>query len=168
MAINTIHAGIETSIDNLEYLVEQEIEKQTRDRRIKRISEAMETGRHRERVSISDVDEMDGIDFEQFVAKLFAAMGYSTELTQQSCDQGADVIAARLNERVAIQAKRYSGTVSNSAIQEVVAAKRVYDCTHAMVITNSEFSPSAIKLAQANGVELVDRGTLKSLISKWL
>lgn len=27
---------------------------------------------------------------------------------------------------------------------------------------------SAIKLAQANGVELVDRGTLKSLISKWL
>jgi len=47
-------------------------------------------------------------------------------------------------------------SVGNDAVQQVVAAKAIYNCPSAVVITNSTFTPEAEELARVHGVELVD------------
>jgi len=54
----------------------------------------METGSkiHNNSVNIIDIDKMDGLLFKKFLTELFKNMGYKVEQTQQSYDQGADLI----------------------------------------------------------------------------
>ncbi len=66
-----------------------------------------------------------------------------------------------------IQAKNYSENVGNAAVQQALAAKAFYSCDHAMVVTNSYFTPSAKALADASGVALVDRRELQSYLDQY-
>lgn len=117
-------------------------------------------------ISIDDLDFMEGIEFEHFLSVLFRKMGYKTEVTKASGDQGVDLILHDINFKYAVQAKRYSDKVSNSAIQEVFAGMKFYNCNKAMVVTTNYFTPSAVALAQKNGVELFDRDKLNDLLLK--
>ncbi|MCX7084651.1 MAG: restriction endonuclease [Methylococcales bacterium] len=114
--------------------------------------------------SIDDVDLMSGIEFEQFISNLFLKMGYESNITKATGDQGIDVIASKNGIKIGIQAKCYSGSVSNSAIQEAVAGINHYRLDKAIVITNSYFTDSAKELAQSNSVILWDRIILKEKI----
>jgi len=118
--------------------------------------------------TIDDIDLMTGVEFEKFIALLFNKMGYSSQVTKQSNDQGIDIIAIKNDMRIGVQAKRYSNTVGNSAIQEVVAGKSFYNCDKTVVATNSYFTTAAIELAQANNVILWDRDLLKEKIRELL
>ena len=64
-----------------------------------------------------------GFEFEVLIANLFYSMKFTTQLTKASGDQGIDVIAEKNGIKYGIQAKCYSGSVGNSAIQEAVAGK---------------------------------------------
>lgn len=119
------------------------------------------------KIDINIVDSMDGISFEKFLTHLFTNMNYKAEITQASNDQGADLIIEKLGERTVVQAKCYSSTVGNTAVQEVTGAKQYYNCTKAMVITNNYFTKSAIELAFANDVELKDRDCLMDLLETY-
>jgi restriction system protein len=78
-------------------------------------------------------------------------------------------VAVRDNEKKVIQAKlRRHMTVGNDAVQQVVAAKGVYNCPRAVVITNSAFTPEAEELARVHDVELVDGKTLRSRLLEML
>lgn len=129
--------------------------------RLKLATKAQET-----HYTIDDVDVMNGNEFEYFVCKLYSKMGYKSEVTKQSGDQGLDVIAEKDNKRIGIQAKCYSGAVGNSAVQEAVAGKSYYHCDKVVVITNNHFTSSAIELAQSNNVILWDRDILKEKIKE--
>ena len=111
------------------------------------------------------IDEMDGIEFEKYLAKYFEKQGFDVELTQAGHDFGADLIITRDGVKTAVQAKRYSENVSLSAVQEVFAAAAYYDCDTSLVITNSHYTSSAKKLAEKIGVELWDRDMLDELFS---
>lgn len=69
---------------------------------------------------------------------------------------GADVIAYKDNIKYVIQVKFYNNPVGNKAVQEVVGAIGMYKADKGIVVTNSTFTPSAIELAQANNIELVN------------
>ena len=98
-----------------------------------------------------------GYEFEEYVANLYKKMGYTIEeVTKKSGDQGADVIAFKDNIKYVIQVKFYNNPVGNKAVQEVVASIGMYNADIGIVITNSTFTSSAVKLAQANNIELVD------------
>lgn len=114
------------------------------------------------------LDAMNGYEFEQFVAKLFSNMGYSTEVTKKSGDQGVDVIAKSDFQTLAIQAKNHTSIISNSAIQEIVAAKVPSKADKAVVVATSDFTKSAKDLARANKVKLVNRKELLNLIDKFI
>ena len=116
--------------------------------------------------TINDVDLMTGTEFEEFVCLLFKKIGYSSQVTKQSGDQGIDVIAIRNGNKIGIQAKCYSNTVGNSAVQEAVAGKSFYNCDKVIVISNNYFTPAAIELAQSNGVVLWNRDMLKEKIKE--
>ncbi len=115
--------------------------------------------------AIGDIDDLDGYEFEAYLKKLFRVQGYDVLQTPLSRDQGADLICAKAGEKTVVQAKRYTGRVSNRAIQEVVAARGYYGADRAMVVTTSSFTADAIELAISNEVELWDGDRLKELIS---
>ena len=112
---------------------------------------------HSEKTTISKIDDLSGVEFEELVGKFFENEGYSVEYTPASGDQGADLILEDGVETIVVQLKRYSGNVGNSAIQEAVAAMPFYNADSCMVITNSYFTRGAIELAEANNVVLRDR-----------
>ena len=112
---------------------------------------------------LSDVDAMDGLDFEKYVANLLKQQGYSNVSLTEQYDYGVDIIATRDGIRWGIQVKRYSGLVKAEAVRQVVTGLRVYGYDRAMVITNSFFSRVAVQLADSNNCVLVDRKNLSEM-----
>lgn len=107
---------------------------------------------------------MTGIEFENFLEKIFRNMGYLVKLTPKINDQGADLILTRNGISTAVQAKRYSKPVGNKAVQEVISAREYYGCDKALVVTNNKFTKSAEELARRTNVQLWSGNFLKKLI----
>ena len=112
---------------------------------------------YRTDINPNTISTMSGVDFEQFLVGLLKQSG-ATEIscTPATGDQGADVLFTAMNTRVAIQAKCYTGSVGNKAVQEIYAAREYYKCDEAWVVTNSIFTLSARTLARQLGVILID------------
>lgn len=107
---------------------------------------------------IKDIDTKinTGIDYEIFVENKLKDMGFVVQRTKIVGDQGVDIIATRNDENFAIQCKYYTKSVSNKAVQEIVAGANFYGCSGKVVITNSYFTKSAKQLAASLGVILVE------------
>lgn len=118
---------------------------------------------HRRFTQLKNIDTMDGLAFEQYVAGLLRANGYSNVSLTERYDYGIDIIAEKNGVRWGIQVKRHSGLVKASAVRQAVTGLKLYDCDRAMVITNSTYSAVARRLANANNCALVDRTGLKQL-----
>ncbi len=118
---------------------------------------AYHQGRKRAPNGVRDFSKLTGVDFEVYVANRLKEAGFeSVAGTPATGDQGADLIAKRNGKTIAIQAKGYSGTVGNGAVQEIVGALRFYKADEGWVVTNSTFTPSARALAQVNNIRLID------------
>lgn len=106
-----------------------------------------------------------GREFELFLEKLFKFLGYTTIHNGKSGDQGADLILRKNNYIYTVQAKYYTGKLSNKPIQEVVGSLKYYNANQGVVVTNSEFTKGAQELAKANQVILIDGEALNDLIN---
>jgi restriction system protein len=108
--------------------------------------------------------EMSGSEFERFVGKLYTHLGYEVSLTDRGADQGADLILRKDGHKIAVQAKRWTKSVGNAAVQEVIAGKLFYGCSHGIIVTTSTFSGSAVALAAKDPtISLVDGQALSKL-----
>ncbi|MGN1201205.1 MAG: restriction endonuclease [Candidatus Caccovivens sp.] len=160
---NTNYYSFDYWLNKSEEIVEEQIKKY----RQKILIENLLNGVINEtKYKIADIDLMSGLEFENFIAKMFENMGYETKVTKSSGDQGVDVIAIKNDFVLAIQAKCYSSVVGNHAIMEAVAGMKYYKADKCMVITNSTFTKSAQELAKVNDVELWDRQVLKEKIEE--
>ena len=152
-------------LDKYQKCYKEYVEKAARK---KYISDLLNKDQYVRYYSILDTDHISSYDFEKLIAELFRKRGYNASVTKQSGDQGVDIIAIKAGERIAIQAKCYpNSTVGNKAIQEVVAGMKLYNASSAVVVTNSAFTSSAIELAKANSVELIDRNKLEQLLLQY-
>lgn len=118
-------------------------------------------------VNMYAIDVMSGHEFEEFLQQLYTALGFDVQLGKRTGDQGADLYAEKFGRRIVIQAKNYSDSVGNAAVQQVLAAKTFYGCDEAMVVTNSYFTASAKQLAESAAVKLVDRTALQRLVDDY-
>jgi len=150
-------------------------EKEELENKIREIKKEMEISRFEKKLfekekqlTIEEIELMNGYEFEKFLKRLFEKMGYKVIHTSLSKDQGADLILSKFGEKIVVQAKRYSNKVGNRAIQEVVAAIKHYKADKAMVICTSNFTRSAIELAESNNIKLIDRDGLNKLIDRFL
>lgn len=117
--------------------------------------------------NFSVIDQMDGHEFEWFVANVLAKNGFkNVQVTKASGDYGVDIIAYNGEVKCAFQCKRYTGTLGLQPIQEVLAGAGYYGASVAYVITNSYFSENARNLADRLGVILWDRNSLNYLINR--
>lgn len=113
---------------------------------------------------LTHVDDMDGIEFDSYVAGVLKNCGYTNIEITEKYDYGVDIIAIKNGVRWGIQVKRNSGLVKADAVRQVVTGLRLYGCDRAMVITNSVFSNVAIQLAKSNQCVLIDRNILVKMI----
>lgn len=116
---------------------------------------------------LKNVTKMGGIDFEYYVAQLLRDNGYkNVEVTAISNDYGVDVFATKRNIKYAIQCKRYSKHVGVEAVQQAASGCVYHEYDIPVVLTNSDFSHQAIKLAACLDVELWGNDILLSLQAK--
>lgn len=94
---------------------------------------------------------------------------YEGKLRKGPGDQGVDVVVhTHKGEKLIIQCKYYTSSVSNSAVQEIVAAKALYKADKLMIITNSTLTSAAKELAKANNVDYWDYQKLSKILGKEL
>ncbi len=154
------------SFDNMEKLLNT-CEKIYFDILVDRLATRLEHFNPQKFVTMYLVDAMDGFQFEDFLVKIFQTMGYDVKETKRTQDQGADLFVSRFDKNIVIQAKNYSASVGNSAVQQAISAKTFYGCDEAMVVTNSYFTKSAIELAESALVRLIDRDELQKYLEDY-
>jgi HJR/Mrr/RecB family endonuclease len=112
--------------------------------------------------TLAQADLMDDPAFEAYLASLFSCLEYQVERTQ-NFDQGADLVLIRDGVRTAVQVERWN--VELKAVCAVIASMRPYNCTQAMVVTNtSNFTQPARTYARDNGVVLWGRKELRNAL----
>ncbi|MDP2788183.1 MAG: restriction endonuclease [Pseudomonadota bacterium] len=114
----------------------------------------------------SELDLHSGTEFEEFLAGLFRAQGYAAELTPVTGDYGADLILSKDGQRIAVQAKRYLGSVGVSAVQEALSGQAYYQCDTAWVVTTGTFTTNALELAKKSGVKMIGRSDIGNLMAQ--
>lgn len=95
--------------------------------------------------------------FEHEIAYLFKNKGYKSICTKDTGDDGVDVFAWNLNEKLIIQCKRWKGTIGRSTVDEFAGVfNRYKDANKAILATTSTFSNDAKRVANKNHIELWD------------
>jgi HJR/Mrr/RecB family endonuclease len=108
-------------------------------------------------ITVEQIDEMAGLTFEIYVCRVLESRGYEVENIRARNDFGVDAIAAKGEDRFAIQIKRSKHPIDRTAISDAAAGKEYYDCNRAMVVTNSRLTKSAKQFAEAIGCRVVER-----------
>jgi HJR/Mrr/RecB family endonuclease len=126
--------------------------------------------RNRRQREMSEIDRMDGHEFERFLVILFKRLGYKTShIGGSGGDFGADLIIEKDGAKICVQAKNYgNAAVGNDAVQQVIAGAAYYDCEAALVVTNSTFTKAAKEQAAGSNVPVTlwDRNLLAEKLKK--
>lgn len=115
----------------------------------------------------SDMDMMEGHEFEFFCAELLKKNGFlEVEVTRGSRDYGVDILAQKEGVTYAIQCKCYNTPIGIKAIQEAYAGRDYYDCMVGVVMTNQYFTTPAVEVAKKLKILMWDRGYLDSMLEE--
>lgn len=121
----------------------------------------------RRRRAPSDIDRMEGHDFEYYCAELLKRRGFQeVEVTKGSGDYGIDILAEKDGVTYAIQCKCYAAPVGVKAVQEAYAGRDYYDRMVGAVLTNQYFTQPAVEAAKKLKILLWDRGYLESMMEE--
>ena len=118
---------------------------------------------------LQTLQQLDGHEFEHFVAELWSRRGWNTDVTAQSGDKGIDVIATKAfpyPKKHLIQTKRYRDTnsVSGPELQKYASLKQRENVDEVVIITTSGFTNQAEVIADDFNIKLIDGETLQRLI----
>lgn len=107
-------------------------------------------------------------EFEDIIAELFRALGYSVKQTSYSNDRGKDAVATKDGARFVIECKRYDEKkkVGRPALQKFFAAMHEEKAIKGFFVSTCGYAHTAIKYARQNNIELIDLKRLASLMSK--
>jgi restriction system protein len=109
---------------------------------------------------LAAIDEMSGVQFEEFVAAQLRTRGWGVTHTASTGDYGVDLIATRDGTRTAVQCKRLVKAVGVAAVQQVVSGALHHGCSQSVVVTNRSFTKAARQLATTHHCRLVGREQL--------
>jgi restriction system protein len=106
------------------------------------------------------IDEMSGVEFEEFVAAQLRTRGWGVTRTPSAGDYGVDLVAKKDGVRMAVQCKRLAKAVGVAAVQQVVSGAPHHGCNQTVVVTNQGFTKAAHRLATTHRCRLVGREQL--------
>ncbi len=117
--------------------------------------------------NIKIIDELTGIEFENFTKEFLGEIGFANlKTTKTSGDFGVDVVGYLKDKKYVIQAKRYGRSVNLKSVQEVYAGMKYYSADYCMVVTNNTFTEAAIELAKICSCKLIDREDFVKWLNK--
>lgn len=120
--------------------------------------------------TIARLQETDRFEFEHFIAEIFTAAGWETEVTQKSGDDGIDVIAQQygiFQRKASIQVKRPNrgNKVGKGDVIKYSSLDRNDIHTDIPIIaTTAPFTRGAYDFARKKNVKLIDGATLAGFI----
>jgi HJR/Mrr/RecB family endonuclease len=124
-------------------------------------------------ITLQDIDELDGNDFEKLCQLLLQKEGWDAQQTAKARgDGGIDIVAIQGKTGLLIQCKRSSKTLGWDAIKEVVAGSARYEKLYPNIIftkiamTNQFFNQTAKDQATHNCVNLWERSVIGSKLQK--
>jgi Restriction endonuclease len=103
---------------------------------------------------------MDVAEFETQVSGLLRELGYAVRPAPQSGLHDVDLLLETTSRRVAVQLKRWKAPVGDRSVYALFTGRIHYGTDEAWLITTSEFTRKALKLAETMGVRLVDGAQL--------
>ncbi|HEY7126010.1 MAG TPA: restriction endonuclease [Ktedonobacterales bacterium] len=119
-----------------------------------------------QRGTLRAFQEMDPLEFEQYVGRLFELEGYQVEYTARTGDEGVDLRLRRSKRGwrgrggglALVQCKRYGPghSVGSPELQHFSGALRHELAYEGYVVTTSFFTPSAQEWAHREGIHLID------------
>lgn len=112
---------------------------------------------------ISDIRS--GVDFETYVRSVLKSSGIHVRTTKMSHDFGSDLLFDYAGLTYSVQCKWSSRKIGVSAVQEVCASLHMYGADVGVVVTNSEFTTDAMRLAASNGAVLFDGPSCQPYVS---
>lgn len=115
-------------------------------------------------VHVNELVKLSGTEFEHYLAGLFKSHGYHVETTPKTGDYGADLLLHKDKQKIAVQAKRWVGSVGVGAVQEALSGMAYYRCNSAWVVTTGNYTPNAVELAKQSNVQLLGRKEIGKLI----
>lgn len=116
------------------------------------------------RLDLEQIDRLSGLDFEYYLFFLFKKHHIRTRITPYTHDFGADLILRYHGKKIVIQAKRWNDNVGIKAVQETIGAMSYYKAKYGVVITNSFYTKSAVELANASDIVLLNRYDLADMM----
>jgi restriction system protein len=133
-----------------------------------------------ERSVIGDIGDrmnlaaMDWEDFEHLVREIFAqefsGQGAEVKVTQASRDGGVDAVVLDPDPikggKIIIQAKRYTDTVSVSAVRDLYGTVMSEGANRGILVTTASYGPDAYKFALGKPLTLLDGSQLLFLLEK--
>ena len=115
----------------------------------------------------SEMDDMEGHEFEYFCADLLKDNGFAeVEVTRGSGDYGVDILAEKDGITYAVQCKCHTDPIGIRAVQEVYAGRDYYDRMVGVVMTNQYFTSSAVHAAEKLKILLWDRGYVEEMMEE--
>src|SRR5215207_2569447 len=99
---------------------------------------------------------MDAAEFEAEVSELLRDLGYTVRPAPQSGLHDVDLLLETTSRKVAVQLKRWKAPVGDRSVYALFTGRIHYATDEAWLITTSEFTRKAVKLAETTGVRLVD------------
>lgn len=116
------------------------------------------------RLNLEQIDRLSGLDFEYYLYFLFKKHHIRTKITPYTHDFGADLVLKYHGKKIVVQAKRWSDNVGIKAVQETIGAMSYYKAKYGVVITNSFYTKSAVELANASDIVLLNRYNLADMM----
>lgn len=105
----------------------------------------------------NEIRDLKATEFEDYIAQVYAHLGYLTYVTSQSSDGGVDVIAKKKGkEDLYIQCKGWKENVGVKIVREMAGIVSSKKTTKAIIITTSDFTNEAKKEALEFNVELIN------------
>lgn len=114
-------------------------------------------------VGLYEIDRMSRKDFQKFCGRLLKQVGYRVSRPKKA-RQWVSFIGEKDGLKVAIVVKQYISQVGERPVEKANEGASRNGCSHAIVLTNREFTPEARRRAAELGVELWDRNKLADLL----
>jgi restriction endonuclease len=122
----------------------------------------------------SNLAAMNWEDFEHLIRELFekefSADGSEVKITQASRDGGVDAIVFDPDPihggKIVIQAKRYSNTVSVSAVRDLFGTVHNEGANKGILVTTADYGPDAYGFAKGKPLTLISGSELLYLLAK--
>jgi restriction system protein len=124
--------------------------------------------------SSSNLAAMDWEDFEHLIRQLFeeefSTEGGEVKITQASRDGGVDAVVFDPDPirggKIVIQAKRYTNTVSVSAVRDLFGTVHNEGANKGILVTTADYGPDAYEFAKGKPITLISGSELLYLLMK--